>query len=153
MSRLTWPFELGPNQSGGSLVKLDTCWICNALWKEFGCMPLVYFLMILALPHQDSCSSGPVLVFSGDAHSQIILYWYQPVWFSLILWGTFWFLCSLIIPRNSILFERIITSFIIPVDADLEKLQKSNSKFCQYLCKILGVYFSYHREAYSIKGT
>ncbi|XP_078170589.1 uridine-ribohydrolase 2 isoform X1 [Carex rostrata] len=44
------------------------------------------------------------------------------------------------------------THQVVLTDADLEKLQKSNSKFCQYLCKILGVYFSYHHEAYSIKG-
>ncbi|KAJ4748669.1 Pyrimidine-specific ribonucleoside hydrolase rihA [Rhynchospora pubera] len=45
-----------------------------------------------------------------------------------------------------------ITHQVILKDADLEKIEKSNSKFAQYLCKILGLYFSYHREAYHING-
>ncbi|KAJ3708727.1 hypothetical protein LUZ61_012432 [Rhynchospora tenuis] len=45
-----------------------------------------------------------------------------------------------------------ITHQVILTDADLEKIEKSNSKFAQYLCKILGLYFSYHREAYHING-
>lgn len=37
-------------------------------------------------------------------------------------------------------------------DADREKLARSDGKFAQYLCKILELYFSYHRDAYSTEG-
>lgn len=51
----------------------------------------------------------------------------------------------------------MISSFIdfVPclfADAERDKLIQSNGKFAQYLCKILEVYFSYHHEAYSMRG-
>ncbi|URE46729.1 Inosine-uridine preferring nucleoside hydrolase [Musa troglodytarum] len=45
-----------------------------------------------------------------------------------------------------------VTHQVVLTDADYEKLAQSESKLAQYLCKILGIYFSYHREAYAIKG-
>ncbi|KAL6221504.1 hypothetical protein ACLB2K_004900 [Fragaria x ananassa] len=45
-----------------------------------------------------------------------------------------------------------VTHQVVLTDADRDKLAKSNGKFAQYLCKILEVYFSYHRDAYSTKG-
>lgn len=39
------------------------------------------------------------------------------------------------------------------VDNDLTNLAKSDGIFAKYLCKILDHYFSYHRDAYNIKGT
>ncbi|CAL9028301.1 unnamed protein product [Prunus brigantina] len=45
-----------------------------------------------------------------------------------------------------------VTHQVVLTDADREKLARSNAKFAQYLCKILDVYFSYHRDAYSTKG-
>ncbi|PQQ03394.1 putative uridine nucleosidase 2 [Prunus yedoensis var. nudiflora] len=45
-----------------------------------------------------------------------------------------------------------VTHQVVLTDADREKLARSNGKFAQYLCKILDVYFSYHRDAYSTKG-
>nr|KAJ0208186.1 hypothetical protein LSAT_V11C500282360 [Lactuca sativa] len=38
------------------------------------------------------------------------------------------------------------------VDNDLTNLAKSDGIFAKYLCKILDHYFSYHRDAYNIKG-
>lgn len=45
-----------------------------------------------------------------------------------------------------------VTHQVVLTDADREKLAQSNGKFAQYLCKILEVYFSYHRDAYNTKG-
>ncbi|KAI4295270.1 hypothetical protein L6164_035333 [Bauhinia variegata] len=45
-----------------------------------------------------------------------------------------------------------VTHQVVMTDSDLERLASSNGKFAQYLDKILGVYFSYHYEAYNIKG-
>lgn len=45
-----------------------------------------------------------------------------------------------------------VTHQVVLTVADLEKLANSNGKFAHYLCKILDVYFSYHREAYNMKG-
>ncbi|XP_061989505.1 probable uridine nucleosidase 2 [Rosa rugosa] len=45
-----------------------------------------------------------------------------------------------------------VTHQVVLTDADRDKLAKSNGKFAQYLCKILDVYFSYHHDAYSMKG-
>lgn len=45
-----------------------------------------------------------------------------------------------------------ITHQVVLTDADRDKLAESNGKLAQYLCKILGVYFSYHHEAYNTKG-
>lgn len=45
-----------------------------------------------------------------------------------------------------------VTHQVILTDDDREKLGKSNGKYAQYLDKILDVYFSYHRDAYNIKG-
>ncbi|ONH98874.1 hypothetical protein PRUPE_7G270100 [Prunus persica] len=45
-----------------------------------------------------------------------------------------------------------VTHQVVLTDADREKLARSNGKFAQYLCKVLDVYFSYHRDAYSTKG-
>lgn len=45
-----------------------------------------------------------------------------------------------------------VTHQVVLTDVDREKLAESNGKFAQYLCKILDVYFSYHRESYSTKG-
>ncbi|KAJ6677544.1 hypothetical protein OIU85_008148 [Salix viminalis] len=45
-----------------------------------------------------------------------------------------------------------VTHQVVLTDADRNKLIQSNGKFAQYLCKILEVYFSYHQEAYSMRG-
>ncbi|XP_059446158.1 probable uridine nucleosidase 2 [Corylus avellana] len=45
-----------------------------------------------------------------------------------------------------------VTHQVVLSDADREKLASSDGKFAQYLCKILEVYFSYHRDAYGTKG-
>nr|UXM20076.1 UGT53 [Panax notoginseng] len=45
-----------------------------------------------------------------------------------------------------------VTHQVVLTDDDRDILAKSNGKFSDYLCKILDVYFSYHREAYSTKG-
>ncbi|KAB1218186.1 putative uridine nucleosidase 2 [Morella rubra] len=45
-----------------------------------------------------------------------------------------------------------VTHQVVLTDADREKLARSDGKFAQYLCKILEVYFSYHRDAYLTKG-
>nr|POE86394.1 putative uridine nucleosidase 2 [Quercus suber] len=45
-----------------------------------------------------------------------------------------------------------VTHQVVFTDADREKLTRSDGKFAQYLCKILDVYFSYHHDAYNIKG-
>ncbi|XP_043688460.1 probable uridine nucleosidase 2 [Telopea speciosissima] len=45
-----------------------------------------------------------------------------------------------------------VTHQVVLTDADRDKLAQSKGKFAQYLCKILEVYFSYHRDAYETKG-
>ncbi|XP_021739951.1 probable uridine nucleosidase 2 [Chenopodium quinoa] len=45
-----------------------------------------------------------------------------------------------------------VTHQVLFTDADREKLAASNGKLAQYLCKILDVYYSYHCDAYDIKG-
>ncbi|KAK8561579.1 hypothetical protein V6N13_149254 [Hibiscus sabdariffa] len=45
-----------------------------------------------------------------------------------------------------------VTHQVVLTDADRDKLASSTGKFAQFMCKILGVYFDYHREAYSTKG-
>ncbi|XP_039008987.1 probable uridine nucleosidase 2 isoform X1 [Hibiscus syriacus] len=45
-----------------------------------------------------------------------------------------------------------VTHQVVLTDADRDKLASSTGKFAQYLCKILGVYFDYHHEAYSTNG-
>ncbi|CAL0308422.1 unnamed protein product [Lupinus luteus] len=45
-----------------------------------------------------------------------------------------------------------VTHQVVLTDSDREKLASSNGNFAQYLNKILGIYFSYHREAYNTKG-
>ncbi|KAL2470084.1 putative uridine nucleosidase 2 [Abeliophyllum distichum] len=45
-----------------------------------------------------------------------------------------------------------VTHQVVLTDDDRDKLAESNGKFAQYLNKILDVYFSYHRDAYSTKG-
>ncbi|CAI0540852.1 unnamed protein product [Linum tenue] len=45
-----------------------------------------------------------------------------------------------------------VTHQVVLTDADREKLANSNGKFAQYLCKIMGIYYSYHHDAYSTRG-
>ncbi|XP_021889235.1 probable uridine nucleosidase 2 [Carica papaya] len=45
-----------------------------------------------------------------------------------------------------------VTHQVVLTAADRDKLASSNGKFAQYLCKILEVYFSYHRDAYQMNG-
>ncbi|XVF25131.1 hypothetical protein REPUB_Repub13aG0187400 [Reevesia pubescens] len=45
-----------------------------------------------------------------------------------------------------------VTHQVVLTDADRDKLASSTGKLAQYLCKILGVYFSYYHDAYNIKG-
>ncbi|KAJ4833633.1 putative uridine nucleosidase 2 [Turnera subulata] len=45
-----------------------------------------------------------------------------------------------------------VTHQVVMTDADRNKLVESKGKYAEYLCKILDVYFSYHLEAYNIKG-
>lgn len=42
--------------------------------------------------------------------------------------------------------------FLLDLADDRDKLASSNGKLAQYLCKILGVYYSYHLDAYEIEG-
>lgn len=79
------------------------------------------------------------VVLTGDLCNLI----YPYIWniFSFVEWKQFIF--SLGIDSDACLNV---------VDADREKLAQSNGKFAQYLCKILEVYFSYHRDAYNTKG-
>jgi hypothetical protein len=41
----------------------------------------------------------------------------------------------------------------VVADADREKLEQCDSKYARYLCKLMGVYFDYHRDGYFIKGS
>lgn len=45
-----------------------------------------------------------------------------------------------------------VTHQVVLTDADRDMMAQSDGKFAQYLCKILDVYFSYHRDSYSTKG-
>ncbi|KAL5231005.1 hypothetical protein ABZP36_029781 [Zizania latifolia] len=45
-----------------------------------------------------------------------------------------------------------ITHQVVLSDADMKKLEQSDSKYARYLCKILGLYFNYHKDAYFTKG-
>ncbi|KAE8661018.1 putative uridine nucleosidase 2 [Hibiscus syriacus] len=45
-----------------------------------------------------------------------------------------------------------VTHQVVLTEADRDKLASSTGTFALYLCKILGVYFNYHNEAYSTKG-
>lgn len=45
-----------------------------------------------------------------------------------------------------------VTHQVVLTDADRDMMAQSDGKFAQYLCKILDVYFSYHRNSYSTKG-
>jgi hypothetical protein len=40
----------------------------------------------------------------------------------------------------------------VAADLDRKKLEQSGSKYARYLCKILGLYYDYHMDAYSTKG-
>ncbi|CAM0880345.1 unnamed protein product [Alopecurus aequalis] len=45
-----------------------------------------------------------------------------------------------------------ITHQVVLSDIDRKKLEQSDSKYARYLCKILGLYYDYHMDAYSTKG-
>lgn len=45
-----------------------------------------------------------------------------------------------------------ITHQVVLSDVDRKKLEQSDSKYACYLCKILGLYYDYHMDAYSTKG-
>ncbi|KAL4588356.1 hypothetical protein LXL04_001240 [Taraxacum kok-saghyz] len=45
-----------------------------------------------------------------------------------------------------------VTHQVIMKDSELEIMAESEGIFSKYLCKILDYYFSYHRDAYSMKG-
>lgn len=45
-----------------------------------------------------------------------------------------------------------VTHQVMLTDADRAVLESSNANFAQYLCKVLEVYFSYHRDSYSTGG-
>ncbi|VVA90102.1 unnamed protein product [Arabis nemorensis] len=45
-----------------------------------------------------------------------------------------------------------VTHQVIMTADDRDKLSLSNGKLAQYICKILDIYYSYHLEAYEIKG-
>ncbi|GMP54933.1 hypothetical protein CsSME_00019923 [Camellia sinensis var. sinensis] len=45
-----------------------------------------------------------------------------------------------------------VTHQVVLTDTDRDKLAQSGGKFAHYLCKILDVYFSYHRDSYCMKG-
>ncbi|KAL7598411.1 probable uridine nucleosidase 2 [Lactuca sativa] len=45
-----------------------------------------------------------------------------------------------------------VTHQVIMKDSELENMAESEGKFAKYLSKILDYYFSYHRDAYSMKG-
>lgn len=54
-------------------------------------------------------------------------------------------------PISLVLWQSIDTSPFV-ADADREKLEQCDSKYARYLCKIMDVYFDYHKDAYFIKG-
>ncbi|CAH8354397.1 unnamed protein product [Eruca vesicaria subsp. sativa] len=45
-----------------------------------------------------------------------------------------------------------VTHQVVMTADDRDKLASSNGKLAQYLCKILGLYYSYHLDTYEIKG-
>uniref|UniRef100_A0ACD5VCI6 Uncharacterized protein n=1 Tax=Avena sativa TaxID=4498 RepID=A0ACD5VCI6_AVESA len=45
-----------------------------------------------------------------------------------------------------------ITHQVVLSDVDRKKLEQCDSKYARYLCKILGLYYDYHMDAYSTKG-
>ncbi|KAF3493154.1 hypothetical protein DY000_02051947, partial [Brassica cretica] len=45
-----------------------------------------------------------------------------------------------------------VTHQVVMTADDRDKLASSNGKLGQYLCKILDLYYSYHLDAYEIKG-
>jgi len=45
-----------------------------------------------------------------------------------------------------------ITHQVVLSDVDRKKLEQCESKYARYLCKILGLYYDYHMDAYSTKG-
>ncbi|XP_073007047.1 probable uridine nucleosidase 2 isoform X2 [Typha latifolia] len=45
-----------------------------------------------------------------------------------------------------------VTHQVILTDADRNRLAQCQSRFAKYLCKIIGVYFAYHHEAYATQG-
>ncbi|KAG2320238.1 hypothetical protein Bca4012_053461 [Brassica carinata] len=45
-----------------------------------------------------------------------------------------------------------VTHQVVMTADDRDKLASSNGKLAQYLCKILGLYYSYHLDSYEIKG-
>lgn len=45
-----------------------------------------------------------------------------------------------------------VTHQVVLTEADRDKLASSDGKFAKYLCKIMDVYFSYHKDSYEIKG-
>jgi len=45
-----------------------------------------------------------------------------------------------------------VTHQVVLTDTDREKLEQCDSKYAHYLCKIMGVYYDYHKDAYFIKG-
>lgn len=45
-----------------------------------------------------------------------------------------------------------VTHQVVLTDTDWEKLAQSNGKYAQYLSQILGIYYSYHYDSYSIRG-
>lgn len=62
--------------------------------------------------------------------------------------------CHVLEHKGSGVLKTQMTCQHIPViaDADREKLEQCDSKYARYLCKIMGVYFDYHKDAYFIKG-
>ncbi|KGN61455.1 probable uridine nucleosidase 2 [Cucumis sativus] len=45
-----------------------------------------------------------------------------------------------------------VTHQVVLTEADRDKLARSNGKFAKYLCQIMDIYFSYHKDSYEIKG-
>ncbi|CAA6668155.1 unnamed protein product [Spirodela intermedia] len=45
-----------------------------------------------------------------------------------------------------------VTHQVVLTEDHLNQLAQSKGKFAQYACKILGVYFAYHHDAYSMRG-
>ncbi|KAK1319656.1 putative uridine nucleosidase 2 [Acorus calamus] len=45
-----------------------------------------------------------------------------------------------------------VTHQVVFTEADRNRLAQSTGKFAQYLCKILGIYYSYHHDAYATQG-
>ncbi|KAA0033249.1 putative uridine nucleosidase 2 [Cucumis melo var. makuwa] len=45
-----------------------------------------------------------------------------------------------------------VTHQVVLTEADRDKLARSGGKFAKYLCQIMDIYFSYHKDSYEIKG-